>query len=84
MCVSDAPLPFKEAAKGIYAKRHSIKNHHIHQTKMLHVDIFRPRTLAKLLINMSCFSLFVAPLQRHISSRVLPQPMQMSLSSKQQ
>ncbi|EGR1041822.1 hypothetical protein EFU28_19080 [Vibrio cholerae] len=51
---------------------------------MLHIDIFRPRTLAKPLINMFCFSLFVAPLQRHTSSRVLPQPMQMSLSSKQQ
>ncbi|HAS7896160.1 TPA: DUF1196 domain-containing protein, partial [Vibrio cholerae] len=27
--------------KGIYAKQHSIKNHHIHKTKMLHIDIFR-------------------------------------------
>ncbi|EGR0143955.1 DUF1196 domain-containing protein [Vibrio cholerae] len=34
-------LPFKGAAKGIYAKQHSIKNHHIHKAKMLHVDIFR-------------------------------------------
>ncbi|HAS8061188.1 TPA: DUF1196 domain-containing protein, partial [Vibrio cholerae] len=25
----------------IYAKQHSIKNHHIHKTKMLHIDIFR-------------------------------------------
>ncbi|NOE63334.1 DUF1196 domain-containing protein [Vibrio cholerae] len=25
MCVSDAPLPFKGVAKGIYAKQHSIK-----------------------------------------------------------
>ncbi|HAS4322467.1 DUF1196 domain-containing protein, partial [Vibrio cholerae] len=23
-------------------KQHSIKNYHIHKTKMLHVDIFRP------------------------------------------
>ncbi|EGR0469161.1 DUF1196 domain-containing protein, partial [Vibrio cholerae] len=34
-------LPFKGVAKGIYAKQHSIKNHHIHKTKMLHIDIFR-------------------------------------------
>ncbi|MVE49385.1 DUF1196 domain-containing protein, partial [Vibrio cholerae] len=26
----------------IYAKQHSIKSHHIHKTKMLHIDIFRP------------------------------------------
>ncbi|QLK92614.1 DUF1196 domain-containing protein [Vibrio cholerae] len=25
----------------MYAKQHSIKNHHIHKTKMLHIDIFR-------------------------------------------
>ncbi|PAR65367.1 DUF1196 domain-containing protein [Vibrio cholerae] len=42
MCVSDAPpLPFKGVAKGIYAKQHSIKSHHIHKTKMLHIEIFR-------------------------------------------
>ncbi|EGR0465102.1 DUF1196 domain-containing protein, partial [Vibrio cholerae] len=23
-------------------KQHSIKSHHIHKTKMLHIDIFRP------------------------------------------
>ncbi|HAS3209689.1 TPA: DUF1196 domain-containing protein [Vibrio cholerae] len=43
MCVFLMPtLPFKGVAKGIYAKQHSIKNYHIHKTKMLHVDIFRP------------------------------------------
>ncbi|MVC91435.1 DUF1196 domain-containing protein [Vibrio cholerae] len=26
----------------MYAKQHSIKSHHIHKTKMLHIDIFRP------------------------------------------
>ncbi|EPZ7321349.1 hypothetical protein ACXR5E_004030, partial [Vibrio mimicus] len=42
MCVLLIPtLPFKGVAKGIYAKQHSIKNHHIHKAKMLHVDIFR-------------------------------------------
>ncbi|WP_205352332.1 hypothetical protein, partial [Vibrio cholerae] len=42
MCVFLIPtLPFKGVAKGIYAKRHSIKNYHIHKAKMLHVDIFR-------------------------------------------
>ncbi|WP_221887412.1 hypothetical protein, partial [Vibrio cholerae] len=35
------PLPFKGVAKGIYAKQHSIKSHHIHKTKMLHIEIFR-------------------------------------------
>ncbi|EGQ9440884.1 DUF1196 domain-containing protein [Vibrio cholerae] len=43
MCVFLMPtLPFIGVAKGIYAKQHSIKNHHIHKTKMLHIDIFRP------------------------------------------
>ncbi|EOE3918725.1 hypothetical protein ACKFSB_003610, partial [Vibrio cholerae] len=42
MCVLLIPtLPFKGVVKGIYAKQHSIKNHHIHKAKMLHVDIFR-------------------------------------------
>ncbi|MBN7279117.1 DUF1196 domain-containing protein [Vibrio cholerae] len=31
MCVLLIPtIPFKGVAKGIYAKQHSIKNHHIH------------------------------------------------------
>ncbi|QKU83815.1 DUF1196 family protein [Vibrio cholerae] len=43
MCVFLMPtLPLKGVAKGIYAKQHSIKSHHIHKTKMLHIDIFRP------------------------------------------
>ncbi|EKF9136363.1 hypothetical protein O1B26_003633 [Vibrio cholerae] len=42
MCVLLIPtIPFKGVAKGIYAKQHSIKSHHIHKAKMLHVDIFR-------------------------------------------
>ncbi|EGQ9837209.1 DUF1196 domain-containing protein [Vibrio cholerae] len=42
MCVLLIPtIPYKGVAKGIYAKQHSIKSHHIHKAKMLHVDIFR-------------------------------------------
>ncbi|TYA70839.1 DUF1196 domain-containing protein [Vibrio cholerae] len=42
MCVLLIPtIPFKDVAKGIYAKQHSIKNYHIHKAKMLHVDILR-------------------------------------------